>query len=158
MASVAPSPWPPNRCASIALAEEPLQPRAPAEALCVTEIGSQPCATHVLIRGNPHAQGELVEPGFLSVLNVPDPVLPPPPANGVTSGRRLVLARWLASPENPLTARVMANRVWQYHFGRGLVRLAEQFRFCGRGADAPRVARLAGLRVDRRGLAAQIAS
>src|SRR5262249_9048782 len=44
-----------------------------------------------------------------------------------TSGRRRVLADWIASPENPLTARVMANRVWQYHFGRGIVRSASNF-------------------------------
>ena len=44
-----------------------------------------------------------------------------PRPNGRTSGRRLALAEWLASPQNPLTARVLVNRVWHHHFGRGIV-------------------------------------
>src|SRR5262249_45920305 len=52
---------------------------------------------------------------------------PTPPATAASSGRRTVLADWLTSPANPLTARVMANRVWQYHFGRGLVRTPNDF-------------------------------
>ena len=72
-----------------------------------------------------------------------------------TSGRRTVLADWIASKDNPLTARVMVNRVWQYHFGRGHRPLAEQLRQLGRPADASRAARLAGRRVRRRRLAAQ---
>ena len=50
------------------------------------------------------------------------PTFRPPSGLAKTTGRRTVLADWIASPENPLTARVMANRVWQYHFGRGIVR------------------------------------
>ena len=45
-----------------------------------------------------------------------------PPADGaLSSGRRRALGEWIASPENPLTARVMANRIWHWHFGRGIV-------------------------------------
>ena len=80
----------------------------------------------MLLRGNPAAKGEKVEPGFPEIFNAPPPTIEPP-ANGASSGRRLALARWIASPENPLTARVMANRVWQYHFGRGIVRSANNF-------------------------------
>ena len=51
-----------------------------------------------------------------------------------SSGRRIALADWLASPENPLTARVMVNRIWQHHFGHGLVRTASDF---GRAGERP---------------------
>ncbi len=66
----------------------------------------------------------VVEPGFIKVLIDPDN--PPPvsikPADGrVTSGRRRALAEWIASEKNPLTARVMINRIWQHHFGKGIV-------------------------------------
>ena len=50
-----------------------------------------------------------------------------PSPHGDSSGRRTALARWIAAPSNPLTARVMANRVWQFHFGRGLVRTSSNF-------------------------------
>ncbi len=61
-----------------------------------------------------------IEPGLLSVFDEkPMTILPPGMTN--TTGRRTELARWLTDPENPLTTRVIVNRVWQYHFGRGLV-------------------------------------
>jgi hypothetical protein len=69
-------------------------------------------------------------PGFPAVLSPPEPQITPPPY-GDTSGRRLALAHWIASPDNPLTARVMVNRVWQYHFGRGIVRSSSDFGFQG---------------------------
>jgi len=100
----------------------------PAEkALAVTEGGGRAPDTFLLARGNPGLKGERVEPGFLEVLNAPAPVLPKSVADARTSGRRTVLANWITSPENPLTARVMVNRIWQHHFGRGLVRSASNF-------------------------------
>lgn len=105
-------------------------PRALDMALCVTEIGATPREMHVLARGSAQAPGEKVEPGFPSVLNPPAPLIASP-ASGESCGRRLALARWVASAENPLTARVMANRIWQYHFGRGLVRSSSNFGFHG---------------------------
>jgi mono/diheme cytochrome c family protein len=96
-------------------------------ALGVTESGPKSGQTFVLLRGNPKTKGDEVEPGFLQVLGAASAKLPQPPGNAKTTGRRSVLADWIASPQNPLTARVMANRVWQYHFGRGLVRSANNF-------------------------------
>jgi hypothetical protein len=104
------------------------QQRLPSEmALCVTEAGRQAPETFVLVRGNPHVQGPKVEPGFPLVLGAPGPIIPEPPKGSNSSGRRLVLANWIASRDNPLTARVMANRIWQYHFGRGIVRSSSNF-------------------------------
>lgn len=100
-------------------------------ALCVTERAGAVAATHVLMRGNPHAKGEEVQPGFPSVLSPPEPSIVSPGVGAETSGRRLALARWIASSENPLTARVIANRVWQRHFGRGIVRSPNNFGYMG---------------------------
>jgi len=103
-------------------------------ALCVTEAGPTAPETHVLLRGNPHVPGDKVEPGFLTVLNSPAPVIPLPPSGAKTTGRRKILADWIVSESNPLTARVIANRVWQYHFGRGIVRSPSNF---GTQGDRP---------------------
>jgi len=83
----------------------------------VTEVGSNP--TYVLLRGNPKAKGDPVEPGFPEVLL-------PGKSTAVSSGRT-ALAQWLTDPANPLTARVMANRLWQHHFGRGIVPTPNEF-------------------------------
>lgn len=96
-------------------------------ALIVTEAGGRAPETFVLLRGSPEAKGEQVEPGFPQVLEARAPRLPEPPADAPTTGRRRVLADWIASPQNPLTARVIVNRVWQHHFGRGLVRSSNNF-------------------------------
>ena len=103
-------------------------------ALCVTEAGRDAPDTHVLIRGSAAAKGPKVEPGFLEVLGGTTATIPAPPPDARSSGRRTVLAQWLTSPDNPLTARVMANRLWQYHFGRGIVRSPNNF---GLQGDAP---------------------
>lgn len=99
-------------------------------ALCVTEIGSEARPTFVLTRGNPHAPADPVQPGFPEILGGLTPEIPPSP-NPETSGRRRVLADWLVSDTNPMTARVLANRLWQYHFGRGIVRTPNDFGFQG---------------------------
>jgi len=102
-------------------------PKPLAQVLCVTEIGADPRATHVLVRGNANVKGDAVSPGFPEVLGVADPKIPPPPTGAKTCGHRTVLADWIACPDNPLTARVMANRLWQYHFGRGIVETPNDF-------------------------------
>ena len=107
------------------------RPAALARALCVSEIGPEPRETFVLVRGNAHVPGDQVQPGFPAVLSPPEPDVQALPEGASSSGRRLALARWITSPQNPLTARVIANRIWQYHFGRGIVRSASDFGFQG---------------------------
>lgn len=75
--------------------------------------------THVLRGGAWDGQMEEVQPGFLSILDPSD--LKIAPAAIESTGRRSALANWLASPTNPLSTRVIVNRVWHYHFGRGIV-------------------------------------
>jgi len=104
------------------------------KALVVTERGPTPAETFVLYRGNPHAEKKpenSVGPAFPAILRAREPVIPTPAADAKTSGRRTALARWLVSPDNPLPARVMVNRIWQHHFGRGIVRSASNFGMMG---------------------------
>jgi hypothetical protein len=91
--------------------------------------------THLLIRGKASRPGPKVQPGMPTVLVNKQPAFPPP--DGQTSRRRLTLARWIASPDNPLTARVIVNRVWQWHFGEGLVRTPNDFGVMGAGPTHP---------------------
>lgn len=107
------------------------KPKGLASALCVTEDLSQIEPTYLLARGNPHSPAEQVTPGFPAVLSPPEPVLPEIPEGATSSGRRMILARWIANSSNPLTARVMVNRIWQFHFGRGIVRTPSDFGFQG---------------------------
>ena len=81
--------------------------------------------THILTRGNPKQPGRVVEPSVPESLVQQQPLFESPDL--FTSRRRLSLARWITDPQNPLTARVMVNRVWQYHFGQGLVRSPSDF-------------------------------
>ncbi|MDG2467897.1 MAG: DUF1553 domain-containing protein [Pirellulaceae bacterium] len=106
------------------------KPKALESALCVTETGPDPQDTFVMIRGNAHAKGPKVEPRFPSVLSPPKPEVAKP-TEAKSTGRRLALARWIGSSENPLTARVMVNRIWQHHFGRGIVKSSSDFGFQG---------------------------
>ncbi|HEY8503784.1 MAG TPA: DUF1549 and DUF1553 domain-containing protein, partial [Gemmataceae bacterium] len=91
--------------------------------------GKGPAKTFLLRRGELGQPGEEVLPGWPVVLS-PDfrevPAVIRPPAPG-TTGRRAALAGWVASADNPLTARVMVNRLWQHHFGRGIVGTPSDF-------------------------------
>ncbi|HKA08407.1 MAG TPA: DUF1553 domain-containing protein, partial [Gemmataceae bacterium] len=83
--------------------------------------------------GNAHSAGAVVEPAFPEVLGFPTPAIPPATKDARTSGRRTALANWIASRDNPLAARVMVNRVWQGHFGRGIVASSNDFGKFGTG-------------------------
>ncbi len=101
--------------------------------LCVKEAGPFAEPMHVRIRGNPHVLGAEVTPRWPSIFGGKElPVVQP--AHGASTGRRLALAQWLTQPDHPLTSRVMVNRIWQHHFGRGLVRSANDF---GLHGDVP---------------------
>jgi hypothetical protein len=90
--------------------------------------------SYFLVRGDPNSKAYLTKPGFLSVISTGKEPTALPPANGRTSGRRLALAEWLVSRENPLAARVMVNRIWHHHFGRGIVGTIDNF---GKMGDQP---------------------
>ena len=97
----------------------------------------QPSDCHFLKGGDEGNKGDLMKPGFVTVATrgaLPTAV---PPADGHTSGRRRALAMWLGSRENPLTARVMANRIWHHHFGRGLVTTLDNFGNAGERPSHP---------------------
>jgi hypothetical protein len=82
----------------------------------ITDVGREAPRTFVPAKGS--GAPEEVRAGFLTALGGED--IPEPPLTAATTMRRKALAEWIASPSNPLTARVMVNRIWQYHFGRGL--------------------------------------
>jgi hypothetical protein len=83
--------------------------------------------SYFLIRGDVENRGSLMKPGFIEVITYGNPPTELPRPDGRTSGRRLALAQWIASPQNPMTARVIVNRLWQKHFGRGIVATLENF-------------------------------
>ena len=90
--------------------------------------------SYFLIRGDVESHGPEMQPGFVEVITYGTPPTVMPRPDGRTSGRRLALARWIGSPQNPLTARVIVNRLWQKHFGRGIVATLENF---GKMGEAP---------------------
>jgi hypothetical protein len=79
-----------------------------------------------------------VEPGFLSILD-PAPAKIVKPAGVNSSGRRTALANWLADAKNPLSTRVIVNRVWHYHFGKGLVGTPSDFGLMGDRPSHPQL-------------------
>lgn len=83
--------------------------------------------SYFLIRGDSESRGSEMQPGFVDVITFGNPPTVIPRPDGDTSGRRLALARWIGSPQHPLTARVIVNRLWQKHFGRGIVSTLENF-------------------------------
>ena len=81
--------------------------------------------TEAYLPGHNGRPPEPVPPGFLSALG--GGTVPEPPIDATSTGRRKALANWIGSKDNPLTARVMVNRIWQYHFGKGLVATPSDF-------------------------------
>jgi hypothetical protein len=99
------------------------------------EDSPQAPATRLFRRGDPKRATESVEPGVPVVLVKQQPATPKPLAH--STGRRLWLARWITQPDNPLTARVIVNRVWQHHFGTGLVATPNDFGLMGARPSHP---------------------
>ena len=102
--------------------------------------GSALPTIRLLQRGSVESPGPAVRPGFLSVLCEPgESCLATPSSSriGDTTGYRLALAEWLTNPRHPLTARVIVNRVWQHHFGTGIVETPDNFGLNGSAPSHP---------------------
>jgi hypothetical protein len=115
------------------LAKFPRPPELPT-AMAMTDVGTAAPPHHLLKRGNWQRPGEEMVPGFLSEIDDRDADVTPTAA---TTGRRTALAQWIASPDNPLTARVAVNRVWQQMFGRGIVATPADFGVTGERPTHP---------------------
>jgi hypothetical protein len=100
----------------------------------MVDLGPAAPSTYVLKGGNLDAKGAEVQPGFLSILDPNDPKITP---LAHSTGRRSVLAAWLTDATNPLPARVMVNRIWHYHFGRGIVATPGDFGLMGSRPSHP---------------------
>src|SRR5438132_6404137 len=114
--------------------------KPPEDFICVlTEPADKLPVTYLFHRGDPKQPKEPILPGALSVLTAPGQSADLPSKNPdlATSGRRLAFARWLTSGTNPLVARVLVNRVWQHHFGRGLVGTPSDFGVMGERPSHP---------------------
>ncbi|HEV8541017.1 MAG TPA: DUF1553 domain-containing protein [Verrucomicrobiae bacterium] len=127
---------------------------APLERIAATfEPTNRPPAHHLLVRGNHANEGKEIPPMVPAFFHVPfsdggdsgheaagssvdDSCCTPGAENKRvrSSGRRLALARWVTSPENPIAARVLVNRIWRYHFGQGLVSTSDNL---GRSGARP---------------------
>jgi hypothetical protein len=102
-------------------------PASPARAWTVADQQTAP-ATHLLKRGDPKRKGPTVTPAIPRVLA---------PSEQLPVSDRIALARWLTRPDHPLTARVLVNRLWQHHFGRGLVGTPNDFGLRGERPTHP---------------------
>ncbi|WP_010584034.1 PSD1 and planctomycete cytochrome C domain-containing protein [Schlesneria paludicola] len=99
----------------------------------------EPTPTYILRRGNYLSPGKEVEPGVPAALvEVKAPFVVEPPWPGAKkTGRRLGFARWLTSPDHPLTSRVMVNRIWKHHFANGIVKSLDNFGKAGQRPTHP---------------------
>ena len=113
---------------------EKQKPKPYATVLAIADSGREARPSFFLHRGSIDAKGSQMTPGVLSVAAWNDYTFPPPPSDATSTYRRRGFAEWLIAPENPLTARVMVNRIWQHHFGEGIVRTPSSF---GKMGDPP---------------------
>ena len=115
-----------------------LKPAEPPVAEAILDHGRTAPPTFVLAKGVWDAPLDEVQPGFLTILDPKTPAIVPAVETNST-GRRSVLANWLADPKNPLTTRVAANRIWHYHFGRGIVGSPSDFGVMGERPSDPQL-------------------
>jgi uncharacterized protein DUF1553/uncharacterized protein DUF1549 len=102
----------------------------------IVDITSKAPATHILAVGSYEKPLDEVQPGLLTIID-PQPAKVTPPQGVQSTGRRTALANLLADPENPLTSRVMVNRLWNNHFGKGIVGNPSDFGVMGLGPSHP---------------------
>jgi hypothetical protein len=115
-------------------------PRPPAQAMALIDDQSRLTDTFVLRRGDYQVHGPKVAPSPPGVILASQAKGSFPvriEGKGTKTGRRLALAKWLSDPENPLTGRVVVNRLWQYHFGRGIVATSSDFGVRGEAPSHP---------------------
>ena len=113
------------------------KPRRYPSARVIAEAGRVPRPSHFLHRGSIDVKGSVMTPGVISVASETEHDFSPPPPDAKSSWRRRGFAEWLVSPDNPLTARVMVNRLWQHHFGEGIVRTPSNFGKMGEPPSHP---------------------
>ena len=107
-----------------------LKPKPLPEAFVATDVGPEPAPTYLLTR----TTKEEVTPSFLALLGDESPKIAP---TASTTGRRTALANWIAREDNPLSTRVIVNRVWQRHFGKGIVPTPNDFGTLGEPPSHP---------------------
>ncbi|MBI2688037.1 MAG: PSD1 domain-containing protein [Acidobacteria bacterium] len=105
--------------------------------MAIMENSKDAPASYFLHRGNIGQKGSKMAPGVLSAATDGEWSFPAPPADAKSSFRRAGFAEWITSPDNPLTARVMVNRIWQNHFGEGIVRTPSNFGKMGERPSHP---------------------
>ncbi|HEV3384419.1 MAG TPA: DUF1549 domain-containing protein, partial [Gemmata sp.] len=110
------------------------KPADPPRALAMTDLPVPP-PTKLLKRGNWRNPGEELEPDYIATINNSEAVIKATTTS--TPGRRAALANWIVSNDNPLTARVIVNRLWQHHFGKGLVASSSDFGATGERPTHP---------------------
>ncbi len=113
------------------------KPPALPTALSVSDGDDEAPATFVLAAGNRTKPLYEVKPAFPEFLDPIAPDISRPEHRAESTGRRSALANWLSQPDHPLTARVMVNRIWQHHFGRGIVGTPNDFGAAGERASHP---------------------
>lgn len=117
---------------------EHLHPGELAEGMGIYDLGKKAPPTHVLAVGSYEAPRQEVQPGFPTILDPTDATYRPP-ENIASTGRRTALANWLANPKNPLSTRVIVNRLWHFHFGRGIVATPSDFGVMGERPTHPKL-------------------
>ena len=110
------------------------KPKPYPTARAIGEAGATAQPSYFLHRGSFDTKGSLMTPGVLTVACNNEYQFPTPPAQAKSSYRRRGFAEWLVAPNNPLTSRVMVNRLWQHHFSEGIVRTPSNF---GKMGEAP---------------------
>jgi len=106
-------------------------------ARAIAEDSPTPDPSYFLHRGNPGSKGSVMDAGVLTVATWQPVKFSPAPPQAPSSNRRRQFAEWIASRNNPLTARVMVNRIWQHHFGEGIVRSTSNFGITGEPPSHP---------------------
>ena len=117
----------------------------------LVETSAKPKPAHLMIRGDFRRQGPEVPPAFPRIVNYWDAKVPAPAADAKSTGHRTALARWLTRPDHPLTTRVIANRLWQYHFVEPLARTPSDFGVVGEEPSHPELLDWLAAELPRRG-------